>query len=66
MENLMNLQYKNFKNECDLEISKQGSSQEVLKLTQEWVRSLNDEDLITYHNPGPEHDQARAGVAARP
>ena len=22
--------------------------------TQEWIKSLNDEDLITYHNPGPE------------
>ena len=22
--------------------------------TQEWITSLNDEDLITYHNPGPE------------
>lgn len=22
--------------------------------TQEWIESLNDEDLITYHNPGPE------------
>jgi glycosyltransferase involved in cell wall biosynthesis len=21
--------------------------------TQEWIKSLNDEDLITYHNPGP-------------
>jgi cephalosporin hydroxylase len=41
MENLMNLQYKNFKNECDLEISKQGINQEVLKLTQEWVNKAN-------------------------
>jgi cephalosporin hydroxylase len=41
MENLMNLKYKNFKNECNLEISKQGSSQEVLKLTQEWVNKAN-------------------------
>ena len=37
----MNLQYKNFKNECDLEIKKQGSNQEVLKLTQEWVNKAN-------------------------
>ncbi len=37
----MNLQYKNFKNECDLEISKQGINQEVLKLTQEWVNKAN-------------------------
>ena len=22
--------------------------------TQEWIKSLNDDDLITYHNPGPE------------
>jgi len=22
--------------------------------TQEWIKSLNDEDLITYHNPGPD------------
>jgi len=22
--------------------------------TQEWIKSLNDENLITYHNPGPE------------
>jgi len=22
--------------------------------TQEWIKSLNDEDLITFHNPGPE------------
>jgi glycosyltransferase involved in cell wall biosynthesis len=22
--------------------------------TQEWIKSLNDKDLITYHNPGPE------------
>ena len=22
--------------------------------TQEWIESLNDEDLLTYHNPGPE------------
>ena len=22
--------------------------------TQEWIKSLNDPDLITYHNPGPE------------
>ena len=22
--------------------------------TQDWIKSLNDEDLITYHNPGPE------------
>jgi glycosyltransferase involved in cell wall biosynthesis len=22
--------------------------------TQEWIKSLNDNDLITYHNPGPE------------
>ena len=22
--------------------------------TQEWIKSLNDEDLITYYNPGPE------------
>jgi glycosyltransferase involved in cell wall biosynthesis len=22
--------------------------------TAEWITSLNDEDLITYHNPGPE------------
>ena len=22
--------------------------------TQEWIKSLNDEDFITYHNPGPE------------
>ena len=22
--------------------------------TQEWIESLNDEDLIVHHNPGPE------------
>ena len=22
--------------------------------TQEWIEGLNDEDLLTYHNPGPE------------
>ena len=22
--------------------------------TEEWITSLNDPDLITYHNPGPE------------
>jgi glycosyltransferase involved in cell wall biosynthesis len=22
--------------------------------TQEWIKSINDEDLITYHNPGPD------------
>jgi cephalosporin hydroxylase len=37
----MNQQYKNFKNECDIEIKKQGCNQEVLKLTQEWVNKVN-------------------------
>jgi cephalosporin hydroxylase len=37
----MNQQYENFKNECDLEIKKQGSNQEVLQLTQEWVNKAN-------------------------
>jgi cephalosporin hydroxylase len=37
----MNQQYKNFKNECDLEIKKQGCNQEVLKLTQAWVNKVN-------------------------
>ena len=37
----MNQQYGNFKNECDSEIKKQGSNQEVLQLTQEWVNKAN-------------------------
>jgi cephalosporin hydroxylase len=37
----MNQQYKNFKNECDFEIKKQGCNQEVLKLTQAWVNKVN-------------------------
>ena len=45
-----------YKSICDLE-----TKHEVLVLddastdgTQEWIKSLNDEDLITYYNPGPE------------
>lgn len=37
----MNQHYKNFKNECNFEINKQGSDQEVLKLTHEWVKKVN-------------------------
>ena len=37
----MNQQYENFKNECDLEIKKQGSNQEILQLTQKWVNKVN-------------------------
>lgn len=37
----MNQQYENFKNECDLEIKKQGSNQEILQLTQKWVNKAN-------------------------
>jgi len=45
-----------YKSICDLE-----TKHEILILddasidgTKEWVKSLNDEDLITYYNPGPE------------
>jgi cephalosporin hydroxylase len=37
----MNQQYKNFKNECDLEIIEQGNNHEALKLTQEWFSAVN-------------------------
>ena len=37
----MNHQYKNFKSECDLEIKKQGSNQDISKLTQEWVNKVS-------------------------
>ena len=37
----MNEQYNNFKKECDLEIAKQGSNLDILKLTQEWVIKAN-------------------------
>ena len=45
-----------YKSLCDLKLK-----HEILVLddastdgTQEWIKSLNDPDLITYHNPGPE------------
>lgn len=37
----MSQEYRNFKSECDLEIKKQGSNQDVLKLTQDWVNQVN-------------------------
>ena len=37
----MNHHYRNFKSECYLEIKKQGSNQDISKLTQEWVDKVS-------------------------